>query len=99
MNNYGADEPICIKLLCEKGKAEFNYDDAYIRYNDGTTEEAHQDENPVNYEGGKDYWGFWHIRQIEQFYKACLGEEPLEISGEEALKTQKIICEIYRQGK
>ena len=98
MNNYGADEPICIKLFCEKGKVEFNYDDAYIRYNDSSTEEAHQDESTVVYEGGKDYWGFWHIRQIEQFYKACLGEEKLEISGENALKTQKLICEIYRRG-
>lgn len=98
MNNYGDDEPICLKLYCEKGKAELNYDDAYIRYNDGTTEEAHQDENDVVYEGGKDYWGFWHIRQIVQFYKACLGLERLEISGEEALKTHKIICEIYKKG-
>ena len=98
MNNYGADEPICIKLFCENGKAEFNYDDAYIRYNDGSTQEAHQDNNPIHYEGGKDYWGFWHIRQIEQFYKACLGLEPLEISGEEALKTQELICEIYEWG-
>lgn len=96
MNNYGDDEPICIKLLCEKGKVEFNYDDAYIRYNDGTIQEAHQDINLVDYDGGKDYWGVMHARQIEQFYKACLGEEQLEISGEEALKTQKLICEIYK---
>ena len=98
MNNYGCDEPIEIRLFCEKGKVVFGYDDAYIYYNDGTTEEAHQRENTEVYEGGKDYWGFQHIRQIEQFYKACLGIEPLEISGEEALKTHKIICEIYDKG-
>ena len=46
-----------------------------------------------------DYWGIQHITQIEQFYKACLGLEPLDLSGEEALKTHKLICEIYRQGK
>ena len=98
MNNYGCDEPIEIKLYCEKGKVTFGYDDAYIEYNDGSKEEAHQDENTVEYEGGKDYWGFQHIRQINQFYKACLGEELLEISGEEALKTHKIIMQIYEQG-
>lgn len=98
MNNYGCDEPIEIRLFCEKGKVVFGYDDAYIYYNDGTTEEAHQRENTEVYEGGKDYWGFQHIRQIEQFYKACLGLEPLEISGAEALKTHKIICEIYDKG-
>ena len=98
MNNYACDEPIEIRLYCEKGKVEFGYDDAYITYNDGGKEEAHQDENTVEYEGGKDYWGFQHARQIEQFYKACLGEEALEISGEEALKTHKLIMEIYEKG-
>ena len=98
MNNYGCDEPIEIRLYCENAKVVFGYDDAYIYYNDGTVEEAHQDENTEEYEGGKDYWGFQHIRQIEQFYKACLGEEPLDISGEEALKTHKLIMEIYAKG-
>lgn len=99
MNNYGYDEPIEIKLYCEKGKVTFGYDDALIEYNDGTREEAHQDENTEEYEGGKDYWGFQHVRQIRQFYRALQGIEPLEISGEEALKTHKLIMEIYKQGK
>ena len=98
MNNFGADEPIEIHMCCEKGKVVFGYDDAYIYYNDGTTEEAHQDINTKEYEGGKDYWGFQHIRQIEQFYKACKGIEPLEISGEEALRTHKLIMDIYDSG-
>jgi predicted dehydrogenase len=99
MNNYGCDEPIEIKLFCEKAKVTFGYDDAYICYNDGTVEEAHQDENTVEYEGGKDYWGFQHSRQIEQFYKACLGKEELDISGEEALKTHRLIMKLYELGK
>lgn len=98
MNNFGIDEPIEIKLQCENGFVKFGYDDAYITYNDGTVEEAHQAENTEEYDGGKDYWGFQHIRQIEQFYKSCLGECDLEISGEEALKTHKLICEIYEVG-
>ena len=98
MNNYGCDEPIEIRLYCEKAKVVFGYDDAYIYYNDGSVEEAHQDENTEEYEGGKDYWGFQHIRQIQQFYKACLGLEPLDISGAEALKTHKLIMEIYDKG-
>ena len=99
MNNYGCDEPIEIKLFCENGKVVFGYDDAYIYYNDGTIEEAHQDENIDKGMGGKDYWGFQHIRQIEQFYKAVRGEEPLEISGEEALKTHKLVMKLYEEGK
>ena len=53
----------------------------------------------MEYEGGKDYWGFQHIRQIRQFYNAVLKKEPLEISGEEALKTHRLIMEIYKTGK
>ena len=98
MNNYACDEPIEIKLYCENGKVVFNYDDAYIYYNDGRVEEAHQDENNLEYDGGKDYWGFQHIKQISQFYNACLNLEPLEISGEEALKTHKIIMKLYELG-
>ncbi len=98
MNNYACDEPIEIKLYCENAKVTFGYDDAYIQYNDGSIEEAHQDANTQAYEGGKDYWGFQHVRQIEQFYKACLGQEALEISGEVALKTHKLIMEIYEKG-
>lgn len=99
MNNYACDEPIEIRLYCEKGKVVFGYDDAYIYYNDGESEEAHQDENTTEYEGGKDYWGFQHIRQIRQFYNALQGKEPLEISGKEALKTHRLIMEIYKMGK
>ena len=99
MNNYGTDEPIEIRLFCEKAKVVFGYDDAVITYNDGTVEEIHQTEDDLKIDGGKDYWGFQHIRQIEQFYKACLKQEELDISGEEALKTHKLICEIYRVGK
>lgn len=98
MNNYGCDEPIEIRLFCEKGKVVMTYDDAYIDYFDGTHEEAHLKKPNVEYEGGKDYWGFQHIRQINQFYNAVSGKEPLEISGREALRIQKLICEIYKNG-
>lgn len=98
MNNYAVDEPIEIILQCENGKAVFGYDDAKITYNDGTVEEAHQDFS-AEYDGGMDYWGFQHVRQIRQFYAAVRGDEPLDISAEEALKTHKIIMEIYKVGK
>ena len=97
-NNYGIDEPIEIKLHCEKGDVTFNYNDAYIVYKNGEKEEAHQ-HTTATYKWSMDYWGIQHVTQIEQFYKACLGLEPLDLSGEEALKTHKLICEIYKQGK
>ena len=95
MNNYGCNEPIEIRLYCENGKVIFGYSDALITYNDGTTEEVTK--SPLTTKG-KEYWGNWHIRQLSNFYRACLGYEPLEIDGEEALKTHRLICEIYNKG-
>lgn len=97
MNNYGCDEPIEIRFYCENGKAVFTYDDAYITYNNGDKEETHQ-VDVQTIEGGKDYWGFQHAKQISEFYKAVFGEKTLEISGEEALKTHKLIMDIYKEG-
>lgn len=99
MNNYLIDEPIEIRLLCENGKATFTYDNAIVEYNDGTVETAeNKPDDMFKYSGGKDYWGFQHAVQIRQFYNAVQGKEELEISGKEALKIQKIICQIYNCG-
>lgn len=96
MNNYLIDEPIEIRLLCENGAARLSYDEAFITYNDGTTEYIkNEPQQIVSYTGGKPYWGSQHAVQISQFYKSVLGMEPLEISGREALRIQKIICDIY----
>jgi len=99
MNNYFIDEPIEIRLLCENGKVTFSYDKAVVEYNDGTVETAeNKPDDMFKYSGGKDYWGFQHAVQIRQFYNAVFGKEKLEISGREALKIQKIICQIYDGG-
>lgn len=96
MNNYFIDEPIEIRLYCENGKATMSYNEATITYNDGTTETVkNQAQKIVTYSSGKEYWGLQHAVQIHQFYRSVLGEEELEISGKEALKIQKIICDIY----
>jgi len=99
MNNYLVDEPIEIRLLCENGKATFTYDNAVIEYKDGTVETAENNfDEAFKYSGGKDYWGFQHAVQIRQFYNAVQGKEKLEITGKEALKIQKIVCDIYDNG-
>lgn len=96
MNNYLIDEPIEIRLLCEHGTARLSYDEAVITYEDGTVETVkNHPQKIVSYTGGKPYWGTQHAVQIHQFYKSIAGIEPLEISGREALKIQKIICDIY----
>ena len=99
MNNYGCDEPIEIRLLCENGKAVMSYDEAEISFNDGTVLSTKQQPDGIYYEGGKEYWGFRHIRQIADFYDAVENDRQPDISGKEALKIQRIICAIYRSGK
>lgn len=100
MNNYGCDEPIEIRLLCENGKAVMNYDRADVYLSDGKVLSAEtKAENDIVYEGGKDYWGFQHIREIADFYDAVENDREPLISGREALKIQKLICEIYRVGR
>ena len=99
MNNYGCDDPIEIRLFCENGKVAMSYDDAEITFNDGTKLTTCTQNDGIYYEGGKDYWGFQHIRQIADFYKAVEEDRQPQISGEEALKIQKLICEIYQKGR
>lgn len=97
MNNYLVDEPIEIRLYCENGNAIFSYKDAVIKYNDGSQETIkNSPQKLVSYSGGKEYWGTQHAVQIRQFYNSILGFEELEISAKEALKIQKIICDIYK---
>ncbi len=97
MNNYCINEPIEIRLCCENGTVRLSYDDAVINYNDGTVETQKNDpQKIVTYKDGREYWGYQHAVQIDRFYRSLAGEFPLEISGEEALKIQKIICDIYK---
>ena len=99
MNNYGCDDPIEIRLLCENGKVVMDYDNAVITLNNGEKIEAKTVIDPnVVYEDGKDYWGFQHIREIEDFYRAVENDVEPTISGREALKIQKLMCEIYKEG-
>ena len=66
---------------------------------DGTVLTAKTSTDGIEYDGGKDYWGFQHVRQIADFYAAVeQGRDPA-LSAREALKIQKIICAIYESGK
>lgn len=76
-----------------------SYDDATITFNDGTVLTASTDDSNIHYEGGKDYWGFQHIRQIADFYDSVENNREPSISGAEALKIQKLICAIYQSGR
>ncbi len=101
INYYSYDAPVEIELHCEKGIAKMVGDRAHIKFKDGR--ELIADNNPedtFDYGNGvKGYWGMSHSRQIKNYYEALsLGVKP-DITGYEAIKTQKIICSIYESGK
>ena len=103
INYYTYDAPVEIELHCEKGIVKMVGDRASIRLDNGRELIAdinQQEAAGVDFgEGTKSYWGISHIKQISNYYD-CLGRgEKPEITGTEALKTQKMICAIYESGK
>jgi UDP-N-acetyl-2-amino-2-deoxyglucuronate dehydrogenase len=101
MNYYTYDAPAELELHCEKGIAKMAADRATIKFNDGS--ELIADKNPnesFDYGNGvKGYWGVSHIKQISNYYESLKEGRQPEIIGEEAFKTQRLICGIYDSGK
>ena len=101
INYYSYDAPVELELHCEKGIAKMVADRASIKFYDGR--EYIADVNPnetFDYgDGAKGYWGVNHIKQIKNYYESLeKGVQP-DITGKEAIKTQKMICAIYESGK
>src|SRR5665647_103643 len=101
INYYTYDAPVELELHCEKGTAKMIADKAIVTLNDGREFIADKNPNETFEYGGsvKGYWGVSHTKQIANYYK-CLeaGVKP-EITGDDAVKTQKMICAIYDSGK
>ncbi|GKX28393.1 oxidoreductase [Vallitalea longa] len=100
INYYGYDAPVEIEIYCENGIASMKADKATIKFNDGRTFIADADPNETfDYGNVKSYWGVSHIKQIKNYYNSLLNGTKPDITGEEAYKTQKMICAIYDGGK
>jgi len=92
------DAPVKLQIICEKGRASLVGDVATIEYSDGRTETFRENESTHKL-FGKDYWGYSHIRQIKSFYDYLSGEATQRVSGEESIRTQRIINGIYKSAK
>ncbi len=55
--------------------------------------------SPVRWKGTRGYWGIAHIKQIKNFYESLEKGARPDIDGEEALRTQELICAIYQSAK
>lgn len=101
INFYSYDAPVEIEIHCENGIAKMVGDRAHVKLNNGR--EYIADNNPqetFEYDSGaKGYWGVNHVKQINNFYDSIQAGKQPDITGEEGLKTQKMVCAIYESGK
>ena len=101
LNYYTYDAPIEVEIHCENGLAKMVSDKAVIRFNNGKELSADRDpSDQIQADGSvKDYWGVSHSKQINAYYESLSkGEKPF-LDGEEARKTQELICAVYQSGK
>lgn len=100
INYYGYDAPVEIELYCEHGIAKLTSETGLIKFADGREMKAARNPNEFfNYGTSKQYWGVSHIKQIHNYYSALEKGIAPDITGEEAVKTQEMICAIYESGK
>jgi len=101
INYYTYDAPVTIELHCENGVASMSGDSGFVKLNDGREFVANNNPNETfDYgDGAKSYWGVSHVKQIKNFYRALQGNDKIDVTGEEAMKTQKMVCAIYESGK
>ena len=77
-NIYGADSPINIELIGEKGRLGLKQDMGYYEL-DGTYAEIRNTYETTNV--GPDYWGSSHHLQIRDFYRSVREDLPVAIVG------------------
>ncbi len=100
INYYSYNAPVEIELHCENGLVKMVADNASIKFNDGREYIAGPNPNEsFNYGNVKSYWGVSHSKQIENYYESLANGIDPDITGEDALKTQKMVCAIYESGK
>lgn len=91
-NIYGADSPITIELMGEKGRCGLIQDMGFYEL-DGTYAEIRNTYETTNV--GPDYWGSSHHIQLRDFYNSILTDSPVMVDGLEGRKTLEMIKGIY----
>lgn len=101
INCYSFDDDPFIDIDCEKGRVHIVKDSAYVGYYSGKSEKARPSANEyIDYGNGiRDYWGYCHFNQIRDFYEAVRKHRKPAITGDDALKTQKLIWAVYESSK
>lgn len=91
-NIYGADTPITIEFMGEKGRCGLIQDMGYYEL-DGVYAEIRNVYETKTV--GPDYWGSSHHIQIRDFYRSIREDRPVMVDGLEGRKTLEMIKGIY----
>lgn len=91
-NIYGANSPITIELLGEKGRCGLIQDMGFYEL-DGTYAEIRNTYETTNV--GPDYWGSSHHMQLRDFYHSVRDNTPVRVDALEGRKTLEMIKGIY----
>lgn len=96
-NFYSEDSPILTTLNFENGVLNFKGDGVEIDFRNGRVLEISPEENDlINIEGHKQYWGTSHLKEIRNYYSSLLGGNlNPKNSIEECITTHKLIEDIY----
>lgn len=96
-NNFVCDAPVQIELYFENAKALLEGDKASIFFKDGSVKTSVETED-IKFTKAKAVWGSSHYLQIKEFYQDQTGQVVRQ-GLLEALKTQKLLCSIYRSAE
>jgi predicted dehydrogenase len=91
--------PASLEIICQNGSAALTGEDATITFQNGKTITAGPDTAMQKELGMKSYWGVSHIKQIQAFYAALKNNQPPTPTAEDALRTQRLISDIYESSK
>lgn len=100
INYYTCDAPVEIELHCEQGTAKLVGEKAAITMNDGREFIADRDPRQTfDFGNVKQYWGVGHMKEIRHFYECLQSGAAMRNTAQEVLATQKLICDIYTEGR
>ncbi|HHW45736.1 MAG TPA: Gfo/Idh/MocA family oxidoreductase [Clostridiales bacterium] len=93
-NNFVLDTPVRIEMYFENAFARIEGEKGTIKFKDGSVLTSH-DIDDIKFNKCKPVWGCSHYLQIKEFYEDQIGETVRQ-GLDEAIKTQKLLCLIYR---
>ena len=99
-NYHPYSAPVSLEILGEKGRAEISGGDGVIFFKDGRkiTSDDENTDSPLP-PADKIYWGNSHALQIAEFYTALTAARTPEITGNDAIVTQRLVNAIYKSAK